>query len=73
MNYLLNTGWTILQEGDRFCAIVGDMVTNLKTEIKILRRMNQENILEEIYQVLLKEIFDGFKRCLLVLAFQMIG
>jgi len=54
-------GKEILLSGNKFCAMFSDMAPNFKLENKILRRMNQENILGEIYSIL-KSNENNFKK-----------
>lgn len=44
-------GADLLLDGNRFCALIDDLAPDpmLKTERKVLQRLNQENILPEIY------------------------
>ena len=48
---LCQYGADILLNGNRFCALVDDLAPDpmLKIERKVLQRLNQENLLSEIY------------------------
>lgn len=50
-----NYGLDILHEGDKLCAIVGDLAPSMKKEQKVLKRMSQEKILEEVYREIAAE------------------
>lgn len=55
IHQLLNQyGTNILLNGNRFCALVDDLAPDptLKIERKVLQRLNQENLLSEIYLTL---------------------
>lgn len=47
-------GTDILLNGNRFCALVDDLASDptLKIERKVLQRLNQENLLSEIYLII---------------------
>ena len=45
-------GKELLLNGDRFCSIVSDYASKYELENRIIRRLNQEKILPEIYNVI---------------------
>lgn len=46
-------GMEILLNGNRFCAIMADFASKKDKEMRVLRRVRQENLLNEIYSVLM--------------------
>ncbi len=53
-------GTDILLNGNRFCALIDDLAPDpaLKKERKVLQRLNQDNLLSEIYQTLSQNVND---------------
>ncbi|MEE0913154.1 MAG: leucine-rich repeat protein [Ruminococcus sp.] len=49
---LTQYGKEVLLNGDRFCSVVNDFASKYELENKIIRRLNQEKILTEIYNVI---------------------
>ena len=45
-------GKDILLDGTRFCSIINDLAPKMQIENKIIKRLNQENLLVEIYRIL---------------------
>ena len=54
-------GTDILLDGDRFLAIITDMAPNSKTELQVLRRLKQDNLLIVIHDEIIKSKPNGKK------------
>lgn len=45
-------GNEILLDGNKFCSLLSDLAPECKLELRIIRRMSQEDILKEVYSIL---------------------